>query len=96
MSALRFGKGIDVLDSTYLRYIYEWLTSSGLSGSTNQLLTELGLLDESLTTLANKLDGLSLQLQELLASVERLIYIGLFFGLLWFAMQFVQKRWYTS
>lgn len=81
---------------TYVRYIYEWLQNSGLSGSTGQLISELDILNDNLTSLGNKLDGLSLQLQELLAYADKLLYIGLFFGVLWFAMQFVQKRWYTS
>lgn len=88
---------------TYTRYIYEWLQNSGLSGSTNRLIGELDALDQSLTdvdgsltVLANKLDGLGLQLQELIAYAERIFTVAFFFGLLWFAMQFIQKRWYTT
>lgn len=88
---------------TYSRQILEWLQDSGLSGSTNRLISELGTLEQSLTDvdgsliiLSNKLDGLGLQLQELLSYADKLLYVGLFFGVLWFAMQFVQKRWYTS
>ena len=88
---------------SYARYIYEWLQNSGLSGSTSMLIGELDSLDQrlfdvdgSLTTLANKLDGLGLQLQELIAYAEKLFSVAFFFGLLWFAMQFIQKRWYTQ
>lgn len=88
---------------SYARYIYEWLQNSGLSGSTTKLIGELDSLDQrlvdvdgSLTTLANKLDGLGLQLQELIAYAEKLFSAAFFFGLLWFAMQFIQKRWYTQ
>lgn len=84
------------MDYTYLRYIYEWLTNSGLSGSANQLLTRMSELNTTLLQLGDKLDGLSLQLQELLSDTGRMLYIGIFGILLWFAMQFVQKRWYTS
>lgn len=80
----------------YVRYIYEWLTGSGLSGSTTTLVSVMNTLNDNLITLQNKLDGLSLQLDELLHDTGRMIYIGLFGVLLWFGMQFVQKRWYTS
>lgn len=82
--------------STYTRYIYEWLTNSGLSGSTTTLVSVMNTLNNNLIQVNNKLDGLSMQLDELLADTGRMIYIGLFGVLLWFAMQFVQKRWYTS
>lgn len=82
--------------SVYSRYIYEWLTNSGLSGSTTTLVSVMNTLNDNLITLQNKLDGLALQLDELLADTGRMINIGLFGVLLWFAMQFVQKRWYTS
>lgn len=82
--------------SAYVRYIYEWLTNSGLSGSTTTLVSVMDTLNDNLILLNNKLDGVSLQLEELLADTGRMIYIGLFGVLLWFAMQFVQKRWYTS
>lgn len=80
----------------YVRYIYEWLTGSGLSGSTNTLVSVMNDLNDNLITLQNKLDGLSLQLDALLNDTGRMIYIGLFGVMLWFGMQFVQKRWYTS
>ena len=80
----------------YVRYIYEWLTNSGLSGSTTTLVSVMNTLNDNLITLQNKLDGLSMQLDELLHDTGRMIYIGLFGVLLWFGMQFVQKRWYTS
>lgn len=80
----------------YVRYIYEWLTNSGLSGSTATLVSVMNTLNNNLIQVNNKLDGLSIQLDELLHDTGRLIYIGLFGVLLWFAMQFVQKRWYTS
>lgn len=84
------------MDYTYLRYIYDWLNNSGLSGSTTTLVSVMDTLNDNLITLQNKLDGLSLQLDELLADTGRMIYIGLFGVLLWFGMQFVQKRWYSS
>lgn len=84
------------MDYSYIRYIYEWLQNSGLSGQTNKLINSLDTLDGSVRFLGDKLDGIDLQLQELLAYADKLLHIGLFFGLLWFAMQFVQKRWYTS
>lgn len=84
------------MDYTYLRYIYEWLQNSGLSGQTNKLISSLSELNSSVRFLGDKLDGIDLQLQELLSYAGRTLHIVLFFGLLWFAMQFVQKRWYTS
>lgn len=80
----------------YVRYIYEWLTNSGLSGSTATLVSVMNTLNNNLIQVNNKLDGLSIQLDELLHDTGRMIYIGLFGVLLWFVMQFVQKRWYTS
>lgn len=82
--------------SYYVRLIHEWLTNSGLSGQTNRLISSLGEVNTSVRLLADKLDGIDLQLQELLAYAGKFLHIGLFFCLLWFAMQFVQKRWYTS
>lgn len=66
----------------YIQYIYQWLVDSGLDSNIVQVL--------------NKIDGLALQFSELLAYVSSALGLITFFGFLWFAMQFIQKRWYTS
>ena len=83
-------------DYTYLRYIYNWLLDSGLSGSTSTLASIMNTLNTNVVTLQQKLDVVRDKLDLLLADSGKSIYIGLFGVLLWFAMQFVQKRWYTS
>ena len=83
-------------DNTYLRYIYNWLLDSGLSGSPTTIVSVMNTLNNNLVTVQQKLDVVRDKLDLLLADSGKIIYIGLFGVLLWFAMQFVQKRWYTS
>ena len=74
----------------YVRYIYEWLTNSGLSGSTATLVSVMNTLNNNLIQVNNKLDGLSIQLDELLHDTGRMIYIGLFGVLLWFVLHTIK------
>ena len=76
-------------DYTYIRYIYEWLVNSGLSGSTTTIVSQFTILFDRLNTIMTKLDNL-------LTYSSNILSAFVFFVLLWFGMQFVQKRWYST
>lgn len=77
------------MDTTYLRYIYDWLTKSELAGSTTTIVSQFNLTFQRLDDILDKIESL--------VSVSSNILIAIvFFVFLWFAMQFVQKRWYST
>lgn len=76
-------------DYTYIRYIYQWLIDSGLSGSTTTIVSQFTILFDRLNTIMTKLDNLLTYSSNILSAL-------VFFVLLWFGMQFVQKRWYST
>lgn len=80
------------MDSYWGQHIYNWLNGSELDlvpGLTSSILNRCDQLMLDASSALQKLDAI-------LVKFDYGISIALFFGLLWFAMQFVQKRWYTS
>lgn len=82
-------------DSYYLRLIYDWLTNYDFvtSADLTQVKNEISF---DLVDIQNKLDTLDISLGQISAILSKGIQYLVFFGLLWFVMQFIQKRWYTS
>lgn len=77
------------MENTYLRYIYNWLNESGLAGSTTTIVSQFNLTFQRLDNILTKIDSI-------LGVSSNILIAIVFFVLLWFAMQFVQKRWYST
>lgn len=77
------------MDYTYLRYIYDWLLQSELAGSTTTIVSQFNLTFD-------RLDKILAKVESILGVSSNILIAVAFFGLLWFAMQFVQKRWYST
>lgn len=76
-------------ETTYLRQIYDWLTKSELAGSTTTIVSQFNLAFQRLDNILTKIDSI-------LGVSSNILIAVVFFVFLWFAMQFVQKRWYST
>ena len=76
-------------ESQYLRQIYDWLLQSELAGSTTTIVSQFNLTFQ-------RLDNIFSKLESILSVSSNILIAVVFFVFLWFAMQFVQKRWYST
>lgn len=76
-------------ETQYLRQIYDWLTKSELAGSTTTIVSQFNLTFQRLDNILTKIDSI-------LGVSSNILIAIVFFVFLWFAMQFVQKRWYST
>ena len=77
------------MDYTYLRYIYDWLLQSELAGSTTTIVSQFNLTFQ-------RLDNILAKVESILGVSSNILIAVVFFVFLWFAMQFIQKRWYST